>query len=412
MDERSTARLFLPILAVLYVLGFTNLFLRSSFGVMAPHLAGEMHLSPAALSAVASAFFFAYAAMQVPTGVLLDRFGARRTLATMLLFTMVGAAVFSVAESGGMLAFGRVLMGIGCAGVFTGAFYVLALWLPPSRVVVSSGSLNSFAALGNLAATTPLAALIAWIGWRESYWIFTAGVLLLLTSVAVLVRDAPPAAPPRSSNRESLTEVIAGVRAAVRQPGIARLLVAGFPMSAGSVITGVWGAPYLRDVHGLDDLGRGNVLLAMALSAIAGHLLCSRLARWLNSLRRAIVAGASGLVVTMGLMAIVAGPPLWLVVALFCCTSLFGSYPTVTMAHARGLVPANLMGRGVSVTNMGTMTAIALMQFVFGWIVGFFPSEAGASPESAYRTAFAVQAVVAVVALLIYAPVPDVRPKG
>ena len=83
---------FWPILAILYVLGFTNLVLRSSFGVMAPDLAREMALSPAMLSMVASAFFFAYALMQVPTGMLLDRFGPRRTLATMLLFTTAGAA--------------------------------------------------------------------------------------------------------------------------------------------------------------------------------------------------------------------------------------------------------------------------------------------------------------------------------
>jgi predicted MFS family arabinose efflux permease len=296
--------------------------------------------------------------------------------------------------------------------VFTGGFYVLALWLPPSRVVVSSGSLNSFAALGNLAATTPLAALIALIGWRHSYWLFTLGVLLLLMSVAVLVRDAPPGTAPRSSNRESFAEVLAGVRAAVLQPGIGRLLVAGFPMSAGSVITGVWGAPYLRDVHGLDDLGRGNVLLAMALCAIAGHLLCGRFARRVNSLKLTIITGSIGLVLATGLLALVAAPPLWLVVVLFCTISLFGSYPTVTMAHARGLVPANLMGRGVSVTNMGTMTAIALMQFAFGWIVGLFPAIDGIPPETAYRAAFAAQAAVAIGALAIYAPVPDVRPKG
>ena len=88
-----------PILAILYGLGFTNLFLRSSFGVMAPDLAREMALEPAALSTVASAFFFAYAAMQVPTGMLLDRFGPRRTVAAMLLFTAAGTALFATGTS-------------------------------------------------------------------------------------------------------------------------------------------------------------------------------------------------------------------------------------------------------------------------------------------------------------------------
>ena len=77
----AITRAFVPVLAILYILGFTNLFLRSSFGVMAPDLAREMRLSPELLSTIASAFFFAYAAMQIPTGMLLDRFGPRWVLA-------------------------------------------------------------------------------------------------------------------------------------------------------------------------------------------------------------------------------------------------------------------------------------------------------------------------------------------
>jgi sugar phosphate permease len=79
------------ILAILYGLGFTNLFLRSNFGVLAPELARELALDPAVLSMVASAYFFAYAVMQVPTGMLLDRFGPRRTISALLLFAALGA---------------------------------------------------------------------------------------------------------------------------------------------------------------------------------------------------------------------------------------------------------------------------------------------------------------------------------
>ena len=133
---------FWPILAILYVLGFTNLFLRSSFGVMSPDLAREMDMTPATLSLVGSAFFFAYALMQVPTGMLLDRFGPRRTLAVLLIFTCAGAGIFAAGETPGMLAVGRVFMGIGCAGVFTGGFYVMTLWMPPDRVVTQIGMPN------------------------------------------------------------------------------------------------------------------------------------------------------------------------------------------------------------------------------------------------------------------------------
>lgn len=408
----AARRTLLPILAILFVLGFTNLFLRSSFGVMSPVLAREMALSPQLLSTIAASFFFAYAAMQIPTGMLLDRFGARRTIATMLLFTMLGTALFALGQSALTLSVGRVMMGIGCAGVFTGAFYVLALWLPPDRVVVQIGALNSFAGFGNLCATAPLAALIAAIGWRESYWIFTAAVAVILIGVAVVVRDRPPGAKPSPTRDESLREILAGVRDAVRQPGMKRLLIVGLPMSAASTISGAWGAPYLKDVHGLDDIGRGTVLLVMAVFSMSGHYTYGWLARRLNTLKLPILTGSGIILAILLLLALVPHPPLWLVMVLFAVLGIVSAYPTITHAHARGLVPARLMGRGVSVTNTGVMTAIATMQFAFGWILGAFPAVAGVPPEIAYRAGFGVQALMALIGILVYVPIPDVKPRG
>jgi hypothetical protein len=111
-------------------------------------------------------------------------------------------------------------------------------------------------------------------------------------------------------------------------------------------------------------------------------------------------------------LALLSKPPLMLVTAIFVAISICSAYPTVSHAHARGLVPARLMGRGVAASNMGIMTAIAGAQFMFGWILSAFPAVAGAPPEVAYRTAFGVQAAVALVGLLIFVRVQDVRPRG
>jgi MFS family permease len=392
-----------PILAILYCLGFTNLFLRSSFGVMAPDLARELSLEPAALSMVASAFFFAYAAMQVPTGMLLDRFGPRRTVAALLLFTAIGTALFATGRSATTLTAARLLMGVGCAGVFTGAFYVLAQWLHTDRVVSQVGALNSFSAIGTLCATTPFALLIASIGWRESYWIFTAGIIGLMLAVALLLRDAPSGQPPRTSKPDGLVQAFAGVLDAIRQQGVKRLLVVGLPMSSAGTVSGVCA---------LDDLGRGNVLLAMASCAIAGHFLYGQLARRLNTLKRLILAGSATILVATATLALLEHPSLGLVTGLFCLIGLAAAYPALTHAHARGLVPMHLIGRGVSITNMGVMAAAAIMQLAFGWIVGAFAETAGVPPEHAYRTAFAAQAAVALLAIAIYAPIRDVPPRG
>jgi len=400
------------VIAVLFLLAFANLFLRSSLGVMAPVLAREMTLSPAALSTVASSFFIAYAIMQLPTGMLLDRYGARVTVAGMMLFTAIGTATFASAQSIVVLSVGRILMGIGCAGIFTGAFYVLSRWLPQDRVVTLMGTLNTFAASGILIATTPLAALIAIIGWRESYWIFTVGVTGLLAAVVLLIRDAPPGTAPAPSQSESLVRVIGGVGEALRQPGMTRLLVAGLPISAASTVTGVWGAPFLQQAHGLDAIASGNVLLAMALSAMIGHTLLGQVARWANSVKTGMLLGMSGVLVSTTTIASLAQPSVLVVATLLCVVGLCASFPMVVFAHARGLVAPHLMGRGLSAANMGLMTAIALMQLIFGWIVGAMTAPDAFPSELAYRAGFAAQAVVSLVAIIVYLPIRDVKPKG
>lgn len=403
---------FLPILATLYLLGFANLFLRSSFGVVAPELERELAFSPAEISAIASALFFAYALMQIPMGMLLDRFGGRRVVSTMLVFAAAGGALFAAGTSAETFTLARILMGVGTAGAFTGAFYVLANWLPSDRFVVQTGTLNSFAAVGNLAATAPLAALIALIGWRQSYWLIAACTALLAIMLALVVRDTPPGQAPRGHKKESFSEVVAGVREAIRQPGMRRLVLAGLPMSISGVIAGVWGAPYLKHVHGLDNMQRGGVLLLMAAGGILGHYSFGRVARHFNTLKWPILAGGAIVLAVTLLLALLPSPALWFVTVLFVVMNICSATPTVVMALGRSLVPAHLMGRGVAVANMGIITAIAGAQLIFGWVVGSFPAADGVPPEVAYRAAFAVQGALALAGLLILAPLRDARPRG
>jgi len=412
MPETQRATIAFSMLGTLYALGFTNLFLRGSLGIMAPALSVEMQLTPTTLSIVASSFFFAYAAMQIPAGMFLDRFGPRLTLAALLLFTAAGAALFALSDSAMELVLARILMGVGCAGIFTGAFYVLTRWVPAKNIVTQSGILNSVASLGGLCATTPLAALIVMIGWRNSYWIFTCCVILLLIVVAVRVRDMPPGQTALPGPRETIGSVFRGVAEVFCQVGMVRLVFVGVPLATQSTLLGVWGAPYLADVHGLDSIGRGNILLMMALAGMIGHVTYGMLARLINSIKSVILGGMVLIIGATAIFAAVEQPPLWLVVTLFCVIAISAMYPMLAFAHAKGLVPLHLVGRGLAVTNMGIMTAIAVTQMLFGWVVGQFSVEAMQSPEIAYRVAFGVQSGLAVLAMLIYFPIRDCKPSG
>ncbi len=409
--EEMPTTMAASMLVVLYALGFANIFLRGSLGILAPTLAQELQLSPATLALVASAFFLAYALMQIPGGMLLDRFGARRTLAVLLLFTTAGAAVFARATSAEDLIVGRALMGIGCAGIFSGAFFVINQWVAPDKVVMQTGILNSFAAIGGLCATAPLAALISVFAWRDCFFVFTLGVGVLLVLVAFGLREPSDVRQRQSARKERIGAVFAGVGRAIAQPGIKRLLVVGIPLSVQTTILGVWGAPYLRDVHGLDELARGNVLLGMGVTSVFGHACYGYLARLLNSIKAVILGGGSMIFLLTMFLVVTEHPEVWQVAIVFAAISFFAMYPMMAFAHARGLVPPDLVGRGIAATNMGVMSAIAISQLVFGWILGAFPVEHGGVPEIAYRTAFATLAALSLLALLIYAPIRDSRPR-
>ena len=139
----------LAMMAALYGLGLANIFIRSSMGVLAPELAVDLALSPEMLGAIASAFFLSYALMQIPTGLMLDRFGPRLTVNSLFLLTVIGTLLFALSPSGPIMLIARILMGVGCAGVFAGAFLVIARFYPPARFTPIGATLNSFAMLGH-----------------------------------------------------------------------------------------------------------------------------------------------------------------------------------------------------------------------------------------------------------------------
>ncbi len=122
----------------------------------------------------------------------------------------------------------------------------------------------------------------------------------------------------------------------------------------------------------------------MAVCGLAGHFTYGQVARRLNTLRGVVLACGHGFAYRHGLLASVTHPPITLVIGLFCLLGFACAYPTITYAHARGLVPGHLLGRGVATSNMGIMTAIAVVQMLFGWVLGHWAVGDGSVAEGGY----------------------------
>ena len=192
--------------AVLIFLVFSLAFAASQFhrtsgGVIAPELSRELGIAAEALGVVAGALFVTSGLSQWPIGLLLDRFGARRTLPLMLAFVVAGSVWFAEARSLESLIGARLLIGIGNSASMISAFAVFARWFPADRFATVSAWMLAVGSIGGLCATTPLAGLVELIGWRLSIHVVAGVTALLAIAAAVMVRDAPPgyraeAAPP------------------------------------------------------------------------------------------------------------------------------------------------------------------------------------------------------------------------
>ncbi len=405
----AAARIFLALTAGVTI----SQFHRSALSVIAPDLMREVGLSAEEFGTVASGVFLGIALAQIPTGILLDRFGARITIPVMQMLAVVGALMFAAADSFVALFIARIVIGIGFASAFMGGLVVAVRWFPRDRfTLITALFLAGSSGAGNLLAATPMAAAAAWVGWR---WTFVLVAVLTFVAAVItylIVRDAPPGHRWHARKPESLAAVLAGLGQVLRTPrlpSVIAMAMVGYPTLF--TILGAWGGPYLHAVHGLDGIGRGNVLSVMAVSVVAGLLLYGALDRYLDTRKGLVVGGALAVVVMLCTLAFGPGLALWQVTTLFALLGVLGSYYVANIALGRSLFADHMVGRGITVVNLGNFIGVAVMQVVTGLIVGAFAADGGTAPDIAYRLVFAYMAGITLLAVLFYSRIRDTRPS-
>ncbi|MDP2330854.1 MAG: MFS transporter [Reyranella sp.] len=397
----------LPLLLLLIAVTCLSQFYRVSNSVIAPELARDLDLSARQLGWAGSAFFFALFAVQIPVGMWFDRFGARRTVAALSLLAMAGSLWIATASDAADLIAGRAVVGVGCAASFMSVVFLCSRWFPPARLATALSWVFAASNVGTLAAATPLAWIAATVGWRHGFLGFAAVTLLVAVGFYAVVRDRPPefyqAARGAEPDKETPAEILRGLWQVWRTPGLGPVLSMHFFTYATMLtVLGVWGGPYLYDVHKLDGMARGNVLLAMGAAQILGILAYGPMDRVLRSRKTVVFGGAVISMVLLAVMALLAEPPLWLAVVLLVAFCFFCAYSTVIVAQGRALFPDRLAGRGVTTVNMAQCLGLAVLPAGTGYIV-----EAFGAGDTAYRWVFGTLAAGLALGSIAYARARD-----
>ncbi len=276
------------ILAVVILTYFTENFLRSAPSALSPILIEELGLSYGMAGVLFSSYFFLYALMQVPSGILSGVLGPRRTIVTFTLITVVGTLLFYVSHDFWTLILAQLLIGFGSSVFYINAVRLTSEWFPPEKRASALGVLSAATGLGNFASYIGFPLAITLIGgWRPLY--LYSGVLMTVAFVAnvLFLKENPEA---ESNNREkSGAPLMSLVKAAFMDRRIYPF-IAGFVLMSFTWVLMTWLPQFLIDARGLSYMDVGIVSSAGNIMGIPGCILIALISDRLKKRKLPLVA--------------------------------------------------------------------------------------------------------------------------
>ncbi|MEI7612136.1 MAG: MFS transporter [Betaproteobacteria bacterium] len=386
------AKLFFPFAGAY----FLSYHFRTANAVIGPVLSEELALGAADLGLLTSAYFIAFGAAQLPLGVLLDRFGARRVESALLLVAAAGAAVFACGETIGTLTLGRGMIGLGVSACLMASFKSFSQWFPPEKQASLTGWIMTSGTLGALAASAPLDAALQLTTWRGIFFILSGMTLIMSAWLFFGLPEKPETARP-----DPLSAQWTGIRQVLANPHFWRFAPTGFAQIGGFMaVQSLWSSAWLIHVNGYSRSQAADHLAAMSVSMVVAYaligLLSTRLARRGIG---TIVLLSVGMALSLLTLLLIITQTVEQHVLLWVAYGVFSSVGTLTYSLTSSGFPVALSGRANTLLNF----LVFLGAFGLQWGIGLIIDQlliSGHSPALAHQHAFTVLFVVQAAAYL------------
>ena len=380
---------------------FLSFFYRNVNAVISKDLALEFSLAPSDLGFLTSMYLLAFAAFQLPLGVLLDRYGPRRVVAALFCIAAAGAATFALAQDFTTLSVGRALIGLGVSGGLMGAIKAFTLWFPLSRLATLNGLYLAAGGIGGLAATAPAEALVGPFGWRALFY----GLSALSLGAALLLFFVVPEKP-LPGKGQTFRAQIGGFGRVFSRVMFWRIVLP-FVICHAAYLTlqGLWLGPWLYDVAGQSRQAVGGYLFVTAFAYTLGSVFFG-----MSSDRLAAVGMSRltlfklGLALSVAMFALLAlGLTRGLGVLLF----VYG-FTTISAALAYALLPpafpTEMTGRVTTASNVLMFSFSFVFQWGVGAVLKLYPVADGRYSPQGYSSALTLLLVLQVAVLLWLLP--------
>lgn len=405
MTQKKYSYLVFGILGISYILVF---FHRLSPAVMAVDIMRDLNTGGVFMGLLSSAYFYPYAIMQIPAGLLSDSWGPRRSVSFFLLIAAIGSMAFGLAQNVGMAIAARAVVGLGVAMVFVPTMKILTNWFESRQFVHLTGILISLGGVGAYTAATPLAFLSEALSWRASMIIIGFITIAVAFFVWQVVRDTPVekgylpveniSSTPDVTRPSAILAarppigLLQGLLMVIRSPRFWPMAVCFFLSAAVSLtFMGLWGGPFLMQVYGMTKSQTGAILSMMAIGLIVGAPVMSWLSEHVYKSRKMlIVSNLTASFFLFSLLAFFAGdfPVPFLYLWCFVYSFLGSGSIVVGYAIIKDIFPLEIAGTATGLVNIAPFAGAAIGQPLMGWYLDSFGSTEGAYSVYAYSCAF------------------------
>ncbi|MDW5563342.1 MAG: MFS transporter [Methanomassiliicoccus sp.] len=375
--------------AVFGIMAFAYFFVyfhRVSTSVVSSDLQDTFGVGAASIALLSSAYFYAYTVMQLPSGILTDSWGPRRTVSLFTLVAAVGAILTGVATDFELVIVGRVMIGVGVAMVYIPIMKILATWYRKNEFASLSGILLAVGNIGALSAAGPLGILSEAIGWQQVFFILGVLSVVLAIVAYLIIRDRPaemnlPTI--QEIEAEEKGEPVPEAKAAEKIPMVKALkmtfgsgmnfwpLAIWFFFMYGSIMVyqGLWAGPFYKDVLGWDKTTYSTVLTFIGIGMIFGCPLAGILSdKVLKSRKKVLIVGTLIYTAVWGIIWL-AGAQITSTVAWMGINFLFGFFGgffVVSYAQIKELFPITIVGTTTAALNIFPFAGGAVLQQVSG----------------------------------------------
>lgn len=363
MHKRSVVAWWTWSLAVLFL--FYEFFVRVYPSIMVKELMASFQATAGQLGMLSAFFFYAYAPMQIPVGLLMDRFGARKLLTFAALFCGIGSFFFGMANTLAPAEFGRFLMGIGSSFAFVGMIYVCSHWFPAKKLALLVGIGNSIGMLGAVGAEGPLSFAVEAFGWRGTVNAFGFIGIALAIILFVFIRKEPEQK--KTEKKQASYDLIHNLKLVASNPltWLNAIIALLFYMTT-AAFASLWGIPFLVESYHISKDIAGFAVSMIFVGWIVGGPIIGFISDRFK--RRKPFLYASTLLCLACILPVIylGGLSLPLIFLLLFLVGFFQAAQLLTFSLGIELNPIEAKGTSIAITNFTVALGTSLMQPLLG----------------------------------------------